>query len=208
MKYALDIVTECGLTGSRSYDTHIEQNHTLAHDEGEFFNNPSHYRCLVGRLVYLSITRPDLSYAVHLLAQFLIKPWKKHWDAVLRVVRYLKGTLGQGIFLNSNPKLHVKAYCDSDWSACPITRRSLTGYVVLLEDSLVAWKTKKQETVSRSSTEAEYCAMHLHTRRYSSFFSFFQCSISNIQNLTPSFVIISLHSTFFGIQFFMREQSI
>ncbi|XP_019091164.1 PREDICTED: uncharacterized protein LOC109128745 [Camelina sativa] len=178
-KYALDIVIECGLTGCCPYDTPLEQNHNLARDNGPLFDNPSRYCRLVGRLVYLSVTRPDLSYAVHLLAQFLAKPRERHWTAAVRVVKYLKGTLGQGIFLSSDKDLHVNAYCDAAYSTCPLTRRSITGYVVLLGDSPVSWKTKKHKTVSRSSTQAEYRAM-----------SFTYSEIQWLMELLPVFDIV------------------
>ena len=109
--------------------------------------------------MYLVINRPELSYAVHILAQFMAKPRKKHWEAAVRVVRYLKGCPGQGLFLDSQPSLKLAIYCDDDWSGCPRTRRSLTGFVIFLGDTPISWKTKKQPTVSRSSAEAEYRAM-------------------------------------------------
>lgn len=158
-KYALDIIDETGLIGGRPVTTPIEQNHKLEVSSGLFFDNPERYRRLVGRLVYLAITRPELTYVVHVLAQFLQKPRLKHWHAALRVVRYLKGSPGQGILLTANSSLHISGYCDSDWAACPMTRRSLSGYAVLLGSSPIAWKTKKQGVVSKSSTEAEYRAM-------------------------------------------------
>ena len=75
------------------------------------------------------------------------------------MVRYLKGKPGQGVFLQANINLQLSAYCDSDWASCPLTRRSLTGYLVFLNSSPISWKTKKQHTVSRSSVEAEYRSM-------------------------------------------------
>lgn len=78
---------------------------------------------------------------------------------MLRVVHYLKGRPGQGILLLANSDLQLAANCDSDWGSCPLTRRSITGYFVLLGGSPIAWKTKKQQTVSRSSAEAEYRLM-------------------------------------------------
>jgi hypothetical protein len=117
------------------------------------------YRRLVGRLVYLTITRPDLCYFVHILAQFMQAPLQIHYDAALRVVRYLKSNPGQGILLRSDSDVLLSGYCDSNWASCPLTRRSLTGYFVLLGCSPISWKTKKQHTISRSSIEAEYRSM-------------------------------------------------
>ncbi|XP_019092331.1 PREDICTED: uncharacterized protein LOC109129143 [Camelina sativa] len=137
-KYALDILSETGLLGAK----------------------PSpRYRHLVGWFIYLTITRPDLSYAVHILFQFMKAPLVDHWEAALCLVRYLKGSPAQGIFLRSDSELHLSAYCDSDYNGCPLTYRSLSAYVVYLGDSPISWKTKKQKTVSSSSAEAEYRAM-------------------------------------------------
>ena len=121
------------------------------------------YRRLVGRLVYLAVTCPDLTYAVYVLAQFLQAPRLEHWEAAVRVVRYLKSNPGQGIVLSSDSDLHVSGWCDSDYAGCPLTRKSLTGWFVQLGDSPISWKTKKQPTVSRSSAEAEYRAMGMLT---------------------------------------------
>nr|XP_016513771.1 PREDICTED: uncharacterized mitochondrial protein AtMg00810-like [Nicotiana tabacum] len=84
------------------------------------------------------------------------RPKQYHLDAALRVVRYIKGSPGLGVFLKRGPISHLFAYCDSDWAAYPNTRRSITGYVIKPGDSLLSWKSKKQQTISRSSTEAEY----------------------------------------------------
>lgn len=97
---------------------------------------------------------------VHILTQFMQK--LHNYVALGRsicVVRYLKGCMGHGIFLKANDTLPSSAFCDSDWSACPITRRSLSAYIVFLGDSPVPWKTKKHDTVSLFSVETEYRAM-------------------------------------------------
>ena len=137
----------------------MEQNHHLASDDGPMFPDPCQYRRLIGRLVYLAISRPELSYSIHLLSQFMQTPRQAHWDAALRVVRFLKGSPSQEILLKSDSNLELSIYCDADWQSCPITRRSLSSYVVLLGGSPIDWKTKKQDTVSHSSAEAEYRAM-------------------------------------------------
>ncbi|KAL9244597.1 hypothetical protein vseg_018360 [Gypsophila vaccaria] len=155
-KYALNVISEVGYLGSKPAPTPIEQNHGLGMSSSTTLANPEPYRRLVGRLVYLAVTRPDLTYAIHILSQFMHSPKSDHWDAALRVVRYLKGTPGQGIQFRDDAPLQLARWCDSDWAACPTTRRSLTGWIVFLGSSIVSWKTKKQPTVSRSSAEAEY----------------------------------------------------
>ncbi|KAL0309998.1 UNVERIFIED_CONTAM: Retrovirus-related Pol polyprotein from transposon RE1 [Sesamum radiatum] len=93
------------------------------------------------------------------LSQFLQHPRVPHWDAAIYLLRYLKGTPNLGLFFPANTSLQLCAYSDSDWASCPDSRRSLTGYCVFLGGALISWKTKKQATVSRSSTEAEYRSM-------------------------------------------------
>ncbi|KAG7598819.1 F-box associated interaction domain [Arabidopsis suecica] len=158
-KYILDLLSETGLLGAKPASHPIEQNHKLATTTSAAFPDPSRYRRLVGRLIYLAHTRPELSYAIHLLSQFMNAPKTEHWDAVLRVIRYLKGNPGQGIFLRAGGDLKITAWCDSDYATCPDTSRSLTAWFIQLGGSPLSWKTQKQDTVSRSSTEAEYKAM-------------------------------------------------
>lgn len=153
-KYVLDLLKETGLTAAKPVEFPLEQNHRLALDDSHFLTDVAAYRRLVGKLIYLSNTRPDLSYAIHILSQFMHKPRKGHWDAAIRVVRYLKGTPGQGILLRAHTDLTMTAWCDADWAACPLTRRSLTGWFIQLGGSLISWKTKKQPTVSLSSAES------------------------------------------------------
>ena len=87
------------------------------------------------------------------------KPRIEHWQAVMHVIRYLKGTIGQGIMLRASSPLHVTGWSDSDWSGCRSTRRLVTGWIVQIGTSIVSWKSQKQDTVSLSSTKAEYRAM-------------------------------------------------
>ncbi|CAH9096431.1 unnamed protein product [Cuscuta europaea] len=158
-KYTLDIITESGLLGAKPAATPIDINHCLARSNSDLLADPLPYRRLLGRLIYLAVTRPDLSYSIHLLSQFMQSPKTDHWLAALRIVRYLKGTPGQGILLRSDSALSLTGWCDSDWAACPITRRSISGWIVFLGHSPISWKTKKQVTVARSSAEAEYRSM-------------------------------------------------
>lgn len=86
-------------------------------------------------------------------------PKKSHMDAAIRVVRYLKAATGMGVPMHKEPKDTLLGFCDSDWIACPVTRRSVSGYVIKFGNSLIFWKSKKQHTVSRSSAEAKYRSM-------------------------------------------------
>lgn len=93
-KYCLDIVSECGLLGSCPAHVPIEQNQCLATASDAPYSDPGWYRRVVGRLIYLSISRPDLAYTVHILSQFMDKPTVAQWDAVMKIVCFLKGTSG------------------------------------------------------------------------------------------------------------------
>jgi len=132
-KYALDIITKCGLLGSKPAQSPIEVNHKLALAIGAPLQDATQYRRLIGRLICLIITRPELSYVVHILSQFMQNPKENHLDAARRVLWYLKGNPGQGILLRSDSDLQVSAYCDSDWGGCLLSRHSLTVFLSLWE---------------------------------------------------------------------------
>ncbi|KAJ4717148.1 Retrovirus-related Pol polyprotein from transposon TNT 1-94 [Melia azedarach] len=137
-KYALDIISETGLLGAKPAEFPMEQNHKLALVAGKLHDDPEQYRRLIGRLIYLGVTRPDLAYFVHILSQFMQQPREEHWEAALRIVRYLKKNPGQGILLRADSKLSLEGWCDSDWASYPLTRRSLSGWFVLLGYSPVS----------------------------------------------------------------------
>lgn len=158
-KYSLDILEETGLLGAKPAKFPMEQHLKLNSIDGDLLKDPTYYRRIVGKLIYLTITRPEITYAVSTLSQFMQQPRKPHLDAVIRLIRYLKEAPGQGLFFPSQGRLKLISYCDADWAGCPTTRRSVTGYCVFLGNALVSWKSKKQTTVSRSSAEAEYRSM-------------------------------------------------
>ncbi|XP_026450884.1 uncharacterized protein LOC113351015 [Papaver somniferum] len=159
VKYASDIISRAGLTDSKIVDTPLEMNVKFSPTDGKDFPNPTLYRQLVGSLNYLTITRPDISYAVHVVSQFMDAPRTSHFDAVFRILRYVKGTLYQGLNFSSTSYLCLRAYTDLDWAGDITERRSTTGYCLFLGNSPISWRSKKQSVVSRSSAEAEYRAM-------------------------------------------------
>ncbi|XP_071741115.1 uncharacterized mitochondrial protein AtMg00810-like [Rutidosis leptorrhynchoides] len=163
-KYTLEVIDEFGLLASKpaitpmesgvvfsSIDNHSDTNYPLS--------NISDYQKLIGKLIYIILTRPDIAYDVHCLSQHMHAPLNSHLNAAFRVLRYLKGSPGKGIFITKSDNFVLSAYVDSDYAKCISTRRSVTGFCVYLGNSLVSWKSKKQSTVSRSSAEAEYRAL-------------------------------------------------
>lgn len=157
-KYVLEILFEIGLSGAKLASTPLKPNHNLTSDTGDFFNMPVCYHRLIGKLIYLTLTGPELAYAIYLLAQFMHSPRQAYWLAANRVVRYLMGHPGKVLFFELII-LSFTAHCDSDWTNRPLTCRFITGYFISLGRSPISWKIKKQPTVSRSSAEAEYRSM-------------------------------------------------
>lgn len=158
-KYTKDLIALAGLTDNKHVDTPLEINVKYSKDDSDDLHDPTLYRQLVGSLIYLTITRPDISYSVQVVSQFVAAPKKIHLTAVHRIIRYIRGTRHRGLFFPSSSSLHLHAFADADWAGCPDTRRSTTGWCMFLGNSLISWKCKKQPTVSKSSTEAEYRAM-------------------------------------------------
>ncbi|GKV43766.1 hypothetical protein SLEP1_g51018 [Rubroshorea leprosula] len=127
--------------------------------DGSPLSDPTRYRQLVGSLVYLTTTRPDIAYAVHIVSQFVAAPRSTHYAAVLRIIRYVKGTLFHGLHFSANSSPVLRAYSDADWAGDPSDRRSTTGYCLFLGNSHISWQSKKQAIPSRSSIEAENRAL-------------------------------------------------
>ncbi|RDX88326.1 putative mitochondrial protein, partial [Mucuna pruriens] len=119
------------------------------------YSDPERCRRLVGKLIYLTITRPDISFAMGVVSQFMHAPCVDHWEAILRILIYSKKTLGQGLLYEDKGDTHI--------SGSPIDRQSTTGFCISIGENVVSWKSKKQNTVARSSTEVEYGAMALAT---------------------------------------------
>ena len=157
-KYILDLLEETGKLGSKPVITPVDTNVKLNSEDGESLTDISQFQRLVGKLIYLTVTRPDISFAVSQISKFMHAPRTPHLDAVNRILRYLKGTPGKGIWMKNNNSNDVCGYSDADWAGS-FDRRSTTGYCTFVGGNLVTWKSKKQNVVARSSAEAEYRAM-------------------------------------------------
>jgi len=161
-KYILDMLARAKMTNAKPAKTPLPAGSQLSQHDGDPLNNASEYRHLVGALQYCTLTRPDISFAVNQLCQFMHSPTTTHWTTAKRVLRYLKGSINHGVSF-SRGSLHLHAYSDSDWAGNPYDRRSTTGYALFLGPCLISWSAKKQPVVSKSSTEAEYRSLALAT---------------------------------------------
>ena len=158
-KYVLDLLTETGLLGTRPSDTPMDSSVKLDGDTGDFFPDIGRYRRLVGKLIYLTVTRPDITYAVGVVSQFMHAPRQPHFVAVCRILQYLKRAPGRGLLFRPSSSLSVTGFSDADWAGNKTDRRSTSGYCTFVGGNLVTWRSKKQTVVARSSAEAEYRAM-------------------------------------------------
>lgn len=158
-RYIEDLLAQSGLTDTKTVTTPMELHVRLRPTDGTLLDDPSRYRHLVGSLVYLTVTRPDIAYAVHILSQFVSAPTSVHYGHLLRILRYLRGTATLCLFYAATSPLQLRAFSDSTWASDPADRQSVTGYCIFLGTSLLTWKSKKQVAVSRSSTEVELQAL-------------------------------------------------
>jgi hypothetical protein len=150
------------MSESKPYPAPCLTGSKMSRFDGEPLHNPTAYRHIVGALQYVTLTRPDIAYSVNQLCQHMHAPTSTHLTAAKRVLRYLKGSVDYGLQYHKGP-LAITTYCDSDWAGNPDDRRSTTGFGIYLGSNLISWSAKKQHTVSRSSTEAEYRALSLAT---------------------------------------------
>jgi len=127
-KYASDLVSRAGLTDCKLEHTPLEPNVRFTPQDCNLLNDATLYQQLVGSLIYLTVTRPDISYIVHLVSQFMASPRTTHYDVVLRIIWYIKGTLFYGLHYSATSPLILRAYSDADWAGDPSDRRSTTGF--------------------------------------------------------------------------------
>ncbi|GKV30743.1 hypothetical protein SLEP1_g39523 [Rubroshorea leprosula] len=158
-RYILDLLQKTGMADAKPVSSPLASTSVLQLSTGTPLSDGTNYRKIVGSLQYLSLTWPDLSFAVSRLSQFMHRPTDSHWQAVKRVLRYLRGSVSHGLLLRPQPTLSLHAFSDADWAGDRDTYTSTTGYLVFLGSNPLSWRAAKQQAVARSSTEAEYRAL-------------------------------------------------
>jgi hypothetical protein len=160
-KYATDLLRRTNMANCKPESTPLSTSEKLHLHEGSLLgpNDATQYRSVVGALQYLTLTRPDIAFPVNKVCQFLHAPTTSHWTAVKRILRYVKSSISLGLSLCKSSSFLVSGFLDADWVGCLDDRRSTGGFAIFLGNNLVSWNAKKQATVSRSSTEAEYKAL-------------------------------------------------
>ncbi|GJX82915.1 retrovirus-related pol polyprotein from transposon TNT 1-94 [Tanacetum coccineum] len=158
-KYALESLKKYGFDSCDPVDTPMVEKSKLDEDKEGKAVDPSHYRGMIGTLLYLTASRPDLQFAICMCARYQARPTEKHLHAVKRIFRYLRGTVNRGLWYPKDSSIALTAFADADHAGCQDTRRSTSGSMQFLGDRLVSWSSKRQKSAAISSTEAEYIAM-------------------------------------------------
>jgi hypothetical protein len=147
------------MTDCRSSPAPVDTSSKLSATKGDLLPDATDYRSLAGGLHYLTLTSPDISYAVQQICLHMHVPRTSHLILVKRVLWYIRGTLDFGLQLRASSSTTLTTYSDADWVGCPDSHRSTYGYCIYYGDSLISWFPKRQTTVSRSRAEAEYRAV-------------------------------------------------
>ncbi|GKC65399.1 retrovirus-related pol polyprotein from transposon TNT 1-94 [Tanacetum coccineum] len=158
-KYALKYLKKYGMESSDPVDTPMVEKSKLDKDTQEKAVDPTHYRRMVGILMYLTASRPYLTFVVCMCARYQAKPTEKHLHVVRRFFKYLRGTVNRGLWYPKDSSIALTTYADADHAGCQDTRRSTSKCMQLLGDMLVSWSSKRQKRAAISSTKAEYIAL-------------------------------------------------
>lgn len=142
-KYCLDLLKDSRMLGCKPSSTPMDSTLRLHVDSSGLLPDLLPYRRLVGHLIYLTITRPDIAFATQQLSQFMSKPTKAHHHTAIKVLRYLKSCPDKGLLFPWNCNTQICGFSYADWATCVDSRRSITGYCFFIGNSLVSWKTKK-----------------------------------------------------------------
>ena len=164
-KYTLDLLQETGLLGCKPATSPLEARPKFWDTDSPMMADANRYRCLLGKLIYLTVTRPDITYAVSVLSRFMHEPRMVHWEGALRVLAYIKRSPGKGLIYRRHDPLRIEAYSNAGYVGDKGDKKSTTGYCTYVGGNLVTWRSRKQKVISCSSAEAEYRAMAATTRK-------------------------------------------
>ncbi|KAK3027433.1 hypothetical protein RJ639_042073 [Escallonia herrerae] len=145
--------------GAKPCNTPMNPSVRFTKDDSDHFDDPEKYRRLIGKLNYLTVTRPDIAYAVSIVSQFMSEPIVQHWAALEQILCYLKGAPGLGLLYSNHGHSCIKCFSNTDWAGSKLDRKSIMGYCVFVGGNLVSWKSKKQSFVSWSNAKSGYRAM-------------------------------------------------
>jgi hypothetical protein len=155
-QYASDLLARAHMTNDNPCLTLVDTCSKPSTSDDKPLANPTEYHSLAGGLQYLTLTWPDICFAVQQACLFMHAPTDIHMNIVQRILRYIKGTINHGLHISQSRPYDLVIYSDVDWAGCPDTRRSISRLCAYLGDNLVSWSSKRQPTVSRSNAEAEY----------------------------------------------------
>ncbi|KAL5540260.1 hypothetical protein UlMin_044401 [Ulmus minor] len=155
-RYIKDLLIKSKMDNAKPLPTPMVSSLKLIASDGDPITNATEYKSIVGALQYITITRPEIAFSVNKVCQFMQSPLDEHMKAVKRILRYLKGTLDEGIYMKRSQAMNLTGFCDADWGNDLCDKRSTTGYCFYLGNNVISWSSKKQHVVSRFSTEVEY----------------------------------------------------
>nr|GEW73437.1 retrovirus-related Pol polyprotein from transposon TNT 1-94 [Tanacetum cinerariifolium] len=158
-KYALESLKKYGFESCDPVDTLMVEKSKVDEDKEGKAVDPSHYRGMIGTLLYLTASRPHLQFAICMCARYQARPTEKHVHAVKRIFRYLRGTVHRGLLYPKDSSIALTAFADADHAGFQDTRRSTSGSVQFLRERLISWSSKRQKSAAISSMEAEYIAL-------------------------------------------------
>ncbi|KAJ9565578.1 hypothetical protein OSB04_001544 [Centaurea solstitialis] len=155
-RYAKEILERFKLQSCNSVRNPIVPESKLVKEDGGNRCDRLLYKQMVGCLMYLGASRPDLAYVLSIISRFMECPYESHMMAVQRVFRYIKGTTDYGVWYRRNGNKDLIAFSDSDYAGDLESRKSTLGYAMMMSDGVVSWSSKKQPVVALSTTEAEF----------------------------------------------------
>ncbi|GAV86517.1 hypothetical protein CFOL_v3_29947 [Cephalotus follicularis] len=152
-KYVVDLLDETRMLGSEPLDTPMDPNQKLMIDDGDILEDPEKYRRLMGKLNYLTVTRPDIAFPMSVVSQFLSSPRSSHCDVVIRILKYLKGIPRRRLLYCDHGHCRVEGFFNANWAGSPSDRRPTSGYCVFNGSNLVSWKSMKQMNALHERTK-------------------------------------------------------